>query len=208
MPWKKSARPRRRRNYKRTRGPGRGYRPGVSKFGRIAQPEIKHVLLTGRDSVAANSLSDLTIFPTVEQGIGENQRIGNRIASKFLSFRMVCSQARQPDAALPQSPAVLRYVFWKNKDPTSNANSTLSGLTLISFINTKTVQILKTGYITLSSAGTAKVFKINHKCYNKVINFKEDSDITANTSERMYFTFFSSEPMTYQFMSKFYFSDP
>ncbi len=190
-----------------SRGPGRGYRPGMSRFGRMSQPELKHKLLTGRGVIAAQDTLDPVVFPSITQGITETERLGNRINAKFLNIKLVLTQARQPDISLPQSPAVLRWVLWQAKDPTSNVQQTLTGLTLSSFINTKTTKVLKTGYLTLGASGVAKVKSINHKCYNKVIDFKEDSDVSANTTQRYYLTIYSSQAVNYEYQSKFYFAD-
>jgi len=192
----------------RTRGPGRGYKAGYSRFGRISQPELKSKVLGDRGTIPAQGTLDAVIFPSITQGITETERLGNRINAKFLNIKLILKQARQPDINLPTDAAVIRWVLWKNKDPTSNAGGTLSGLTLTSFLNTKQIQIVKTGYMTLSPSGTARVKSINTKCYNKVIDFKEDSDVSANTTQRYYLAVYSSLGVTYEFQSKFYFADP
>ena len=198
----------RRRRWARSRGPGRGYPLGRSRFGRMSQPELKSKVLTGRGEIAAQDTLQAVVFPSITQGITETERLGNRINAKFLNIKLILKQSRPPDADLPQDGAVMRWVLWKNKDPTSNAGGTLTGLSLTSFINTKTTHIVKTGYITLSAAGTAKVKSINTKLYNKVIDFKEDSDVSANTTDRYYLAVYSSLPVYYEFQSKFYFADP
>lgn len=190
------------------RGPGRGFRPGVSRFGRISQPELKSVTLARDGDAAAQAVTDLTIFPTIAQGIAEDERIGNRINGKFLNMKLMLKKRRDPDAQLPQDPVIVRYVMWQNKDPTSNANASLTGLTLTSFINTKVVRVLKTGYVTLSNEGQAKVLKLNKKLYNQVMDFREDTDQTINTAQRIYFTMYSNNQCNWEYQSKFYFADP
>lgn len=192
----------------RSRGPTRGYRGGWSRFGRMSQPELKSKVLGDRGSIAAQGTLDAVIFPSITQGITETQRLGNRINAKFLNIKLILKQARQPDVNLPIDAAVLRWVLWKNKDPVSNAGGTLSGLTLTSFLNTKQIHIVKTGYITLSPSGTARVKPININCRNAVVDFKEDSDVSANTTQRYYLAVYSSLGVSYEFQSKFYFADP
>lgn len=198
----------RRRASTRTRGPGRGYRPGLSRFGRISQPELKSVVLARSGDAAAASTTDLTIFPTIDQGINEDQRIGNRINGKFLNLKLMLSKDRDPEINLPATPCIIRWVMWQNKDPTSNANGTIAGLSLTSFLNTKTIRVLKTGYCTLANYGQAKVLKINTNLKNQVMDFKEDADMTVNTTQRVYFTMYSSNQLYWEYQSKFYFADP
>jgi hypothetical protein len=205
--YKKKFRPRRYRKRK-TYGPGRGYPLGMSRFGRIAQPELKSKILSRDSTIGAGSIEDIVIFPSIVQGIDQDQRIGNRIVSKFLNVKVFFTISRQPDISLPQEPGFIRYVMWSNKDPTSNASATISGLNLTSFINTKQVRIHKTGYLTMNNYGQAKVLKLNHKCRNRVIDFKEATDVSANTTQRYYLTVFSTQQVGYEYQSKFYFSDP
>lgn len=192
----------------RTRGTGRGYRVGYNRFGRVSAPELKSKVLERTGTMTANSITDLVIFPAITQGIKETERLGNRINAKFLNVKLILKQKRPDELSLPADPAVLRYVMWQNKDPASNAASTLSGLTLTAFLNTKTIRILKTGYVTLSAAGTARVLQLRHNCRNKTIAYKEDSDTSANTSERYYLAVFSSNVVNFEYQSKFYFADP
>ncbi len=209
MPFKKRGfRPRRRRNYRRTRGPGRGYRPGVSRFGRISQPELKSKVVQLRGTIAAQAVEDMDIFPTISQGIGEDARIGNRVNAKFLNVKLVLTSRRQPDVSLPQSPPVLRWVMWRNKDPVTASNPTIAGLNLTAFLNTKQISIIRTGYITLSAAGTAKVKSLNLKMRNQVMDFKDQTDSSAATTQRVYLTVYSSQLVDYELQSKFYFADP
>lgn len=196
------------RRWRKTRGPGRGYRPGMSRFGRLSQPELKSKVLAGRGAIGANTTLDAVVFPSITQGITETQRLGNRVNGKFLNIKLMLTQSRQPDISLPQDPAVVRWVLWKNKDPTSNAAGAFTNLNLTSFINTKTTKIVKTGYITLGNAGVSKVKSINTNLRNGVIDFKEDSDVSANTTQRYYLAVYSSQSIDYEFQSKLYFADP
>lgn len=192
----------------RTRGTGRGYRVGYNRFGRVSAPELKSKILERDGTMAANTITDLTIFPSITQGVKETERLGNRVNAKFLNVKVILQQKRPDEINLPQEPAVIRYVMWQNKDPTSNAAGTLTGLTLTAFLNTKTIRVLKTGYINLSPSGTARVLKLNHNCRNKTINFKEDTDVSANTSERYYLSLYTSNLVSYDYASKFYWADP
>lgn len=192
----------------RTRGTGRGYRPGYSRFGRVSAPEIKSKVLARDGTMAAQSITDLVIFPSITQGINESQRLGNRINAKYLNVKLMLSKDRDAEINLPASPAVIRWVLWQNKDPTSNAAATITGLSLTSFLNTKTIRVLKTGYTTLANYGQAKVLKINTNLRNQVVDFKEDSDVSANTTQRVYLTLYTSNLVQYEYQSKFYFADP
>jgi len=190
----------------RSRGPTRGYAGGYSRFGRIAQPEFKSKVLLGRADVSALANTEVVIFPTISQGITEDSRLGNRICSKYLNVRVLFTTLTAQPAAAART-CMVRYVMWQSKDPTTNANLVLGGLNLTSFINTKVVKVLKTGYINMTP-GHGRVLKINYNCKNKVVDFREDTDVTANTTQRIYFTFFTTEGLRYEFQSKFYFSDP
>jgi hypothetical protein len=117
---------------------------------------------------------------------------------------------RPPDATLPINPPVIRYVLWRTKDSTAIAGSStaMNTLTLVNFLNTKEVRVLKTGYITLSSAGTAKVKSLNYNMKNQTIDFIANTDVTANTSQYVYLTLYSNQTFNWQHQSKFYFADP
>lgn len=215
MVYRRSFRPRRtRRTYRprfnkwRTRGTGRGYRPGFSRFGRVSAPELKSKTLTGRSVIGAQDIEDLVVWPSITQGIGQENRVGNRINSKFLNIKLFLTQTRSPDISLPQDPGFVRWVLWQNKDPTSNAAATIANLSLTSFLNTKTIRIAKTGYVAMNNSAAGKMVKINHNCRNKVVDFKEDSDVSANTAQRYYLTLYSTQQVSYQYQSKFYFADP
>ena len=215
MPYRRSYRPRRfRRPYRRrfnkyrTRGTGRGYRPGFNRFGRVSAPELKAKVLARDSTIGAQQIEDIIVFPSIVQGINQDQRIGNRINAKFLNVRAFFTRRRDPDADLPQEPAIIRYVLWMNKDPTSNAAGTIANLSLTSFLNTKTIKVLKHGYLTLANYGQAKVLKINCNMRNKTIDFLEDTDVSANTSQRIFMTVYTTEQVGYEYQSKFYFADP
>lgn len=215
MPYRRSYRPRRsRRMYRRrfnrfrTRGIARGYKPGFNRFGRISGPELKAKVLARDSTIGAGQIEDIVVFPSIVQGINQDQRIGNRINAKFLNAKVFFTLKRAPDIDLPQEPAFIRYVLWMNKDPTSNAAGTIANLSLTSFLNTKTIKVLKTGYLTLSAYGQAKVLKLNQNMCNATIDFLEDTDVSANTSQRVFLTVYSTEQVGYEYQSKFYFADP
>lgn len=212
MAFKRKFKPRRRfRRRYNTRGPARGYRPGYSRFGRNPTPEIKQKVLTRAGVTSANTVQEIVIFPSIEQGTGSDQRISNRIAGAFLNCKLLLMSQRPADATLPLNPPVIRYVMWMSKDPTtvaSGISAQMSSLTLVNFINTKQIRILKTGYITLSGAGTAKVKSLNLKLKNKVIDFISNTDVTANTSDYIFLHLYSNQIFNWQHQSKFYFSDP
>ena len=184
----------------RTRGTGRGYRPGFNRFGRISGPELKTKVLT-RDGVTAGStVQQIICWPSITQGIQEDQRIGNRINGKFLNIKLLLFSQRPDNATLPVNPPVIRYVMWTTKDSTAQAgNSTaMNNLTLVNFINTKEVRVMKTGYITLSGAGTAKVKSLNWNFKNQTIDFIANSDITANTDQHVYLTLYSNQVFNWE----------
>jgi len=117
---------------------------------------------------------------------------------------------RPADATLPINPPVIRYVLWQTKDSITTAGNSaaMNGLTLVEFLNTRECRIMKTGYITLSSAGTAKVKSLNWNFRNKTMNYIANTDQTVNTSEYVYLTLFSNQLFNWEHQSKFYFSDP
>lgn len=213
MPYRKRYRPRRRRYRRRynTRGPGRGYRAGYNRFGRIAGPEIKQKCLTRSGVTAANTVQEIVIFPSIARGTQDDERIGARISGKYLNVKLLLFSQRLADAAMPVNAPVVRYIMWMSKDPTTTAagvSAQMSSFTLVNFINTKQVRILKTGYITLSAAGTVKVKSLNLKLRNKTIDFISNTDVTANTSQYVFLHLYSNQIFNWQHQSKFYFSDP
>jgi len=214
MPWKrnyrKRARFRRRRYYgRRSAGTGRrSYRTGYNRFGRISSPELKSKTLTRDGVMAAATVQEFVVWPAIVQGMQDDQRIGNRINGKFLNIRLILSSRRPTDATLPQNPPVLRYVLWQSKDPTSNAAGALPNLTLVDFLNTKQIRILKTGYITLDLSGTARVKVLNTNLRNRTINFIANTDVSANTTQRIYLSVYTTQVVDWQMQSKFYFADP
>ena len=195
----------------RTRGTGRGYRTGYNRFGRISGPELKSKTLTRDGATAANTVQEIVCWPSIVQGFQDDQRIGNRINAKFLNIKLLLMSRRPADATLPLNPPVIRYVLWQSKDPTTPAAGVpaqMSTLTLVNFLNTKQCKILKTGYITLSGAGTARVKSLNLNMRNKTIDFIANTDVTANTPQAVYLHLYSNQVFDWQHQSKFYFADP
>lgn len=195
----------------RTRGTGRGYRPGYNRFGRVSAPELKSKVLTRGGVTAGGTVQEIVVWPSIVQGMQDDQRIGNRINGKFLNIKLLLMSQRPQDSTLPINPPVIRYVLWQSKDPVSGASgipAQMSSLTLVNFINTKQVRILKHGYVTLSSAGTAKVKSLNHKLRNQTIDFIANSDVTANTTQYVFLHLFSNQTFNWEHQSKFYFADP
>jgi len=206
--YRKRARPR--RGY-RTRGIGRGYRAGYNRFGRISSPELKSKTLTREGVTPGETVQEIVCWPSIVQGMQDDQRIGNRINAKFLNVKLLLMSQRPSDATLPLNPPVIRYVMWQSKDPTTAVTgipAQMSTLTLVNFLNTKQVRIIKTGYITLSSAGTAKVKSLNFKMRNRTIYFIANTDVTANTTQCVYLHLYSNQVFNWQHQSKFYFADP
>lgn len=194
----------------RTRGTGRGYRPGYNRFGRVSNPELKTKVLTRDGVTPPATVQQIICWPSVTQGIQEDQRLGNRINAKFLNIKLLLMSQRPDNATLPVNPPVIRYVLWTTKDSTApaGASTAMNNLTLVNFLNTKQCRIMKTGYITLSSAGTAKVKSINWNFRNKTIDFIANNDITANTGQHVYLTLYSNQIFNWEHQSKFYFADP
>jgi len=194
----------------RTRGTARGYRPGFNRFGRISGPELKSKVLTREGTTAPATVQQLVVFPSIVQGFQDDQRIGNRINGKFLNIKLLLMSQRPEDATLPLLPPVIRYVLWQTKDSTNITGNAanMNNLTLVNFLNTKETRIMKTGYITLSGAGTAKVKSLNYNFRNRTIDYIANTDVTANTSQHVYLTLFSNQLFSWQHQSKFYFADP
>jgi len=194
----------------RTRGTGRGYRTGYNRFGRISGPELKSKVLNRDGTTAAATVQQLVVFPSIVQGFQDDQRIGNRINGKFLNIKLILWSQRPADATLPIIPPVVRYVLWQTKDSTSltgTANN-MNNLSLVNFLNTKSTRILKTGYVTLSAAGTAKIKALNCNLRNRTFDYIANTDTTANTSQHIYLTVFSNQLFSWEHQSKFYFADP
>lgn len=212
MPFYKRKKIRKTKKYARTRRNYSGsYRVGYNRFGKVSAPELKSKVLTRDGVTAANTVQEIVCWPAIVQGMQDDQRIGNRINGKFLNVKLLLMSQRPADAVLPINPPVIRYVMWQSKDPTTpvtGIGSQMSSLTLVNFLNTKQIRILKTGYITLSAAGTAKVKALNQKLYNRTIDFIANSDVTANTSQCIYLHLYSNQIFNWQHQSKFYFADP
>lgn len=222
MPWrsmlrKQFAAQRIQRAYRRrsrrynTRGPGRGYRVGYNRFGRVSNPELKSKVLFRDGVTAANTVQEIVCWPSIVQGFQDDERIGNRINAKFLNIKLLLWSQRPPDATLPLNAPIIRYVLWQSKDPTTVAAGVpaqMSTLTLTNFLNTKQVRVLKTGYITLSEAGTAKVKSLNTNMKNKTIDFIANTDVTSNTPQAVYLHLYSNQVFNWSHQSKFYFADP
>ena len=196
----------------KSRGPGRGYRPGVSRFGRIAQPEMKSQVEAYRLQLPEGQEYVTQIPPdNIEQGVQQDQRLGNRIAGKFLTLKMLLSmtQAGAPGA---QTGNIMRWVLWSNKDPVGAAAPSLGpGFTLTSFINTKDVKIHRTGYMTFPSLGATRYKCINLKLKNRVFDFTDNQDDNVNTPQRYYISMWkpnNGTALQLEMQSKFYFSDP
>lgn len=193
----------------RTRGPGRGYKVGYNRFGRVGQPELKNKTLSRDGTTAAATVQQLVVFPSIVQGFQDDQRIGNRINGKFLNIKLILWSQRPADATLPIIPPVIRYVLWQTKDSTSTTGTAtnMNNLTLVNFLNTKSTRILKTGYITLSASGTAKIKALNTNLRNRTMDYIANTDSTVNTSQHIYLTVFSNQLFSWEHQSKFYYSD-
>ncbi len=193
----------------RTRGPARGYRTGFNRFGRIASPELKNKTLNREGTTAASTVQQLVVFPSIVQGFQDDQRIGNRINGKFLNIKLILWSQRPSDATLPIIPPVIRYVLWQTKDPTSTTGTAtnMNNFTLVNFLHTKSTRILKTGYVTLSAAGTATIKALNTNLRNRTIDYIANTDTTANAAQHIYLTVFSNQIFSWQHQSKFYYSD-
>lgn len=213
MPYYKKRNYRRRRARRprryNTRGPGRGYRVGYNRFGRVGNPELKSKTLNRDGTTAAATVQQLVVFPSIVQGFQDDQRIGNRINGKFLNIKLILWSQRPEDATLPIIPPVIRYVLWQTKDSTAITGSAtnMNNLTLSNFLNTKSTKIMKTGYVTLSASGTAKIKGIYHNFRNQTINYIANTDVTANTGQHVYLTLFSNQLFSWEHQSKFYYSD-
>lgn len=195
----------------RTRGTGRGYRVGYNRFGRVSAPELKHQVL-GRDATIVNTApTTIPLPPTViAQGVGETQRIGNRINAKFLNTKvLLTSRKSEPAQGDFQQGNIVRYVLWQCKDPAGAIPPVWPDpLTLTSFINTKRFRIVKTGYMTFSSLGGSRVLRLNHNFRNRVMSFADNGDSSIDTSQRVYLTMACKRDIDYEIQSKFYFADP
>lgn len=201
-----------RRRYN-TRGPGRGYRVGYNRFGRVSNPELKSKVLFRDGVTAGNTVQEIVCWPAITQGMQDDERIGNRINAKFLNVKLLLWSQRNND--VPPSAAInaplIRYILWQSKDPTTAAAGVpaqMATLTLNNFINTKQVKVLKQGYITLSSAGTCRVKSLNTNFRNKTIDFIANTDVTANTPQAVYLHLYSNQVFNWSHQSKFYFADP
>lgn len=197
----------------RTRGTGRGYAGRYSRFGRVSNPELKSKVLFRDGVTAGNTVQEIVCWPSVVQGFQDDERIGNRINAKFLNIKLLLWSQRNNDVppSAPINAPVIRYVLWQSKDPTTVATGVpaqMSTLTLTNFLNTKQVKVLKTGYITLSAAGTARVKSLNNNLRNKTIDFIANSDVTANTPQAVYLHLYSNQVFNWSHQSKFYFADP
>ena len=196
-----------------TRGPGRGYKSGYNRFGRVSNPELKSKVLFRDGATAGNTVQEIVCWPAITQGFQDDERIGNRINAKFLNIKLLLWSQRNNDTppTAPVNAPVIRYVLWQSKDPTTAAAGVpaqMSGLTLTNFLNTKQIKILKTGYITLSAAGTARVKSLNTNMRNKTIDFIANTDVTANTPQAVYLHLYSNQVFNWSHQSKFYFADP
>lgn len=187
-------------------------RSAYGRFGRIPRPEMKHVVDIYRGQLLPD-IPQVWLLPplAIPQGHGEGQRVGNRIASKFLNTK-VCLfnkdyNMQQGAGIASQTSACIRYVLWKSKDPNGVIPPVWADpLTLTSFINTKRVYVLRHGYIGFH-LGQSKVKSINVKCNNRRMNFIDDADQDVNTTERYYITIFSSDTVDFEYQSKFYYTD-
>ena len=194
-----------------TRGPGRGYRVGYNRFGRVSNPELKHQVLARDATLQAGTPTVIQLPPTIlAQGVGETQRIGNRINAKFLNTKVLfTSRESQPAQGNFQAGNIVRYVMWQCKDPAGAIPPTWADpLTLTSFINTKRFRVLKTGYVSFPALGASKVLRLNHKFKNQVMSFADNGDTSVDTDKRVYLTLACKRDIDYEWQSKFYFADP
>lgn len=200
-----------RRMYSNTRGTGRGYRPGYSRFGRVSAPELKHQVLARESTIVEGAPSTVNLPPTIiAQGVGETNRIGNRINAKFLNTKVLfTSRQSEPAQGNYQQGNIVRYVLWSCKDPAGAIPPTWADpLTLTSFINTKRFRIHKTGYVSFPALGGSKVLRLNYKCRNMVMSFADNTDGSVDTTKRYYLTMACKRDIDFEIQSKFYFADP
>ncbi len=51
-----------------TRGPGRGYRTGYNRFGRVSNPELKSKVLFRDGVTAGQTVQEIVCWPAITQG--------------------------------------------------------------------------------------------------------------------------------------------
>lgn len=196
----------------------RTYQGGYSKFGKISQPELKQYESRVNRLTFTPLVSQGTFFlppagVQIEQGVNEDQRVGNRINAKFLTVKSVLKGINEPGAGARSQ--FVRWVIWQPKGniglpPTEAlANAYIGQQSLTSYINTKTVRILKHGMVNLGANGSGKMLVENFKLNNRMMNFSQDLDNFVDTKSWMYITFISdSEVVSVENQNKFYFADP
>lgn len=172
------------------------------QFGKPARPELKHKVTNATNMAIGDTPITMAVGPhNIAQGLDSvGERVGNRISCKFCNFKMLFTRNNA-------TGAVVRYVIWKQKNPTSNT-APLLNLTPISLINTQSVHIIRQGYVKLNKyAATLK--SISVKLFNDVCDFKEAGSDDPVTAQRWWLTLVNTDnaTVTFNMMNKLYYAD-
>lgn len=103
---------RKRRFKKRT-----GFKKKVLKAIRLNTPEVK-LYQPPTGALVADATGDVLVVPFLMQGIAENQRIGNKIRMKRVTYRFQVSASLTANAFDQQN---VRFMIVQDKDPVSGA---------------------------------------------------------------------------------------
>ena len=176
---------------------------GKKYFGRPARPELKtqSYVDTAPINVNDTGVSTMLYGSDIRQGIGQGERIGNRITGKFFSLNMLLK-----NNAVTQG-AVLRYVIYMTRN-SSVITPPPPFTSVVDQINTTEYRVLKQGWVALK-ASEAKVIRISRNLRNRVINYSSDGSNLPVGNDRVHLALVSStgDVISYQQQCKFWYAD-
>lgn len=192
-----------RRNYSRKRyQKSQAYPRNRSQFGKPARPELKHKVTQATNMAIGDTPLTMAVGPhSIAQGLDSvAMRLGNRISCKFCNFKFLFTRNNA-------TGAVVRYVIWKQKNPTSNT-APLLNLSPISLINTQSVHIIKQGYVKLNKY-EATMKSINVRLNNDICDFKDATENNPVTTARWWLSLVNTDnaTVTFNMMNKLYYAD-
>lgn len=144
-----------------------------------ARPELKRIQYSeDAETITATALNFNKYLAghQVDQGLGDDQRVGNRISAKYLQVKMLLENTNDAKAMM------LRYCIWSPKSTTQDLS-----MTGLSSINRKLFKIIRTGYISVNH-DSARVKTLNIPMYNKVIEYPSNDVDTPVNQDRLYIT--------------------
>lgn len=194
----------RRKLFRRKRRYGRG----VRKIRRIAKATVRSLAETKwvfrnyfvNFAGGTNNLDEIT--PSVSQGTGQDDRIGNKIRLKFLQINGVIYAA--PGIVPPWYNFITLHIFWSRQALPTISSTVDDSSTPLSTFNSGNGKLIKSYRFLLSTGGQSsnaglpiiKSIKLRRRLRQPVHYATDGNNLPASYNDRLYFLFMTSTGVT------------